>query len=611
MDGTFAYSKAWGAELLGGGLARFRVWAPGADLLSVVGAKGQDIAMSPGDYGWFEAQTDAFEPGDSYGFRLADGMVVPDPAARAQTGDVHGLSKLIDPNAFAWQQKDWQGRPWEEAVIYELHAGTFSQQGNFAGIARQLDHLAETGFTAIEIMPVAQFGGNRGWGYDGVLLYAPHIAYGGPEGLKALVDAAHARGLMVLLDTVYNHFGPDGNYLHLYAPEFFDPARQTPWGAGIAYDQAPVRDFFVDNALYWLEEYQLDGLRLDAINQIKDPSSEHLLETLAYAIRDRFTSRHIHLTTEDDRNITRLHERGADGTAVLYTGEWNDDIHHAAHVIATGETEGYYTDYAERPVEKLARGLAEGFIFQGEISPHLDKKPRGVPSTHQPPTAFVDFIQNHDQVGNRAFAERLTDLAPAAAVEALMAVLLLSPHIPLVFMGEEWGETNGFAFFTDFEGDLADAVREGRRREFAGFSRFADEANRAKIPDPNAPGTFEASKLNWPRRNEPGHRERLALTRRLLAIRHADIVPRLKGAGGHCGAAKTKDGRALGVHWKLAGGSALTLIANLSSEPCNAPMLTRGRVLFESEPGLVRKADSRPMPAWSVAAVLDDGSPTA
>ncbi|MGE5767337.1 MAG: malto-oligosyltrehalose trehalohydrolase, partial [Bacteroidota bacterium] len=490
MTKGFAFRKHWGAELLPSGEGRFRLWAPGVPSLEVVVGEGEGLPMQAAGDGWFELTTDRLRTGDSYAFQLPDGRRVPDPAARAQAGDVHGPSLLVDPLAYEWRRPEWRGRPWEEAVIYELHSGAFSADGTFAGIEARLDHLADTGVTAVEIMPVAQFGGNRGWGYDGVLLYAPHRAYGGAEGLKALVDAAHERGLMVLLDVVYNHFGPDGNYLHAYAEDFFDAARETPWGPAIAYQRQAVRDFFIDNALYWLEEYRLDGLRLDAINEIQDPSDEHILETLAKAARAQFPDRHLHLTTEDDRNIVGLHPRDPAGRPRLYTAEWNDDFHHAAHVAATGESDGYYVDYSDDPVAGLARGLAEGFIYQGEVSQFWGDEPRGEMSSGQPPTAFVNFIQNHDQIGNRALGERLTSLAPAKAVEALTAILLLSPQIPLLFMGEDWGETHPFAFFTDFHGELADAVREGRRREFRRFPAFADPAARERIPDPNAENTF-------------------------------------------------------------------------------------------------------------------------
>lgn len=605
MTDRFAYQKAWGAELLDGTNARFRLWAPRLPSLHLV-CGGGEIPMERSADGWLETVTDRVTPGDSYAFRLPDGAVVPDPAARAQARTVHEASALVDPHSYVWRTVSWKGRPWEDAVIYELHTGTFTETGTFEGIERRLDYLLDTGVTAIELMPVAQFSGDRGWGYDGVLLYAPHPAYGDPDDLKALVDAAHERGLMVLLDVVYNHFGPDGNYLHLYAPDFFDTSRETPWGAAIAYDRPAVRSFFVDNTIYWLEEYRFDGLRFDAINEIHDPSPEHILETIAKTVRARITDRQIHLTTEDDRNITRLHERDAGAPVNMYTAEWNDDFHHAAHVIATGETEGYYIDFSTDTLAKFARTLAEGFAYQGEISKYWGKAPRGVPCAHLPPVAFVNFLQNHDQIGNRAFNERLTDLAPPRVIETLTAILILSPQIPMLFMGEEWGEVNPFGFFTDFHGELADAVREGRRREFRRFARFADEANREKIPDPNAVSTFLSSRIDWGRLDSPDGRGRHALLKKLLAIRHREIVPRLTGIGGHCGKAKIAGGRAIGVSWRLGDGAVLRLIANLGNEPAVALIEPRGRVLYENTPDMTRRAGSAPLPAWSVGVLLDD-----
>ena len=601
-EDRFVYRKQWGAEVLGPRDVRFRLWAPNVPDLAVCCGESEVLPMDRQDGGWFEVTTDRIAAGECYAFQLPDGRHVPDPAARAQAGSVHEESLLIDPSAYVWRTAAWRGRPWEEAVIYELHTGTFSEAGTFAGVAEKLDHLARTGVTAIELLPVAQFGGNRGWGYDGVLLYAPHTCYGGSEGLKTLVDTAHEFGLMVLLDVVYNHFGPDGNYLHAYAEDFFDAARETPWGPAIAYEQPAVRDFFVDNALCWLEEYRLDGLRLDAINQIEDSSEEHILEAIARRVRERLPDRYIHLTTEDDRNITRLHRRDEAGRPVRYTAEWNDDFHHAAHVAATGEAEGYYADYTDPPGVGLARALASGFIYQGETSRFWHGAARGEPSGHLPPVAFVNFLQNHDQTGNRAFGERLTDLAAPRAVETLTAILLLSPQIPLLFMGEEWGETRPFAFFTDFHGELADAVREGRRREFRRFPAFADEAMRDRIPDPNAQTTFAASRLDWDRLASSEGSARHALLRHLLEIRRTEIVPRLGGMQGYSGRAEVSEAGSFAVTWRLGDGSRLTLLANLTDRPAPTPIAVAGRVLFDT----VDDDGGAELPAWSLRVVLEE-----
>ena len=615
MGMRYAYERRWGAEVLPDGGARFRLWAPALNALSLsAGAGGATEPMRKGDDGWFELETDLIKAGDPYLFQLPDGMKVPDPAARAQQRDVHGPSLLFDPRAYEWRSAGWQGRPWAEAIIYELHTGTFTDEGTFSGIARKLDDLVELGVTAIELMPVAQFSGNRGWGYDGVLLYAPHVAYGGPDRLKKLIDAAHARGLMVLLDVIYNHFGPDGNYLNAYAPDFFHPERHTPWGAAIAYDRDPVRAFFIDNACYWIEEYRFDGLRLDAIDQIKDESEYSILEEIAVEVRKRTRDRYVHLTTEDDRNIVSLLEREGYGPT-LYDGEWNDDFHHAAHVIATGESDGYYGDYVDEPAAKMARALAEGFVYQGEASEYRDGTPRGEPSAGLPPTAFIDFLQNHDQVGNRALGERLTTLASPRAVEALTAVLLLSPHIPLIFMGEEWGETNPFFYFTDFHGELGRKVREGRRNEFRRWRSFQDEKGRERIPDPNAEGTFHASKLDWRKASEALSAERLDRFGRLLDIRRRDIAPRLARTGGHAGNIFLADGKGLAVQWRLGDGSILTLYANLQHETWNVPDILAqhagesGRLLYESQPGCDGALRIGSFGAWSVVAKLRDGGP--
>ncbi|MFQ8430990.1 malto-oligosyltrehalose trehalohydrolase [Amaricoccus sp. W119] len=559
-------ARRWGSEPDGEGRA-FRLWAPSQGALTLR-LEGRDLPMKPGPDGWFSVTAEA-RPGDRYGFVLGNGLFVPDPAARAQAGDVHGASLVVDPSAHVWRT-EWPGRPWAEAAICELHVGTFTPEGTFRAAIDRLDHLVETGFTAIELMPVSQFDGNRGWGYDGVLLRAPHNAYGTPDDLRALVDAAHARGLMVLLDVVFNHFGASGNYLAAYAPEFFREGAPTPWGAAIAYDRAPVRRFFIDAALGWIGEYRLDGLRLDAIDHVRDPGSDpEILIEIAREIRAAFPDREIHLTTEDNRNVTHLHERGEGGAVPLYTAEWNDDFHNAAHVIATGEIEGYYEDFAEHHWETFGRILAEGFGYQGEHSPHGGGA-RGTPSAHLPPLAFVDFLQNHDQVGNRAFGERLSVIAKPERLAALQAILLLSPHVPLLFMGEEWGETTPFVFFTDFEGDLAEAVREGRRREFAHFGAFRDEATRAAIPDPNDPGSFAASRINWAHRESEAGAAALRRTRELLAIRARDIVPRLGRAPGNGGRLIAAEDGVIAVDWRL-DGATLRLRANLDDRPRAVP----------------------------------------
>jgi malto-oligosyltrehalose trehalohydrolase len=434
--------------------------------------------------------------------------------------------------------------------------------------------IYDLGITAIELMPVSDFRGARNWGYDGVLPFAPDASYGRPEALKSLVQAAHARNLMVFLDVVYNHFGPEGNYLHLYAPQFFTERHHTPWGAAINFDgeeSCNVRQFFIHNALYWLEEFHLDGLRFDAVDQIYDDSELHFLTELAEAVRaGPGRERQVHLALENDKNEAGRLVR-ADGRAVHYTAQWNDDSHHAYHVLLTGEDDGYYQDYAQKPAWYLGRCLAQGFAYQGETSAYRDGKARGEPSGALPLTAFVDFLQNHDQIGNRAFGKRLSELAPEQAVRAATAILLLAPSPPLLFMGQEFTAATPFLFFCDFDGELAQSVTEGRRREFARFARFADPEARERIPDPNAPSTFERSKLDWQKRDL---QRRFSLTfQELLELRRREIVPRLKNMTGNAGQFEVFGTGGLKVDWRLGDGARLTLLANLSDEPviCSGP----------------------------------------
>lgn len=569
---TRSFPKSWGAEFVAADTVRFRLWASGQSEVTLR-LSAKDIEMTPTGNGWFEVEVAGVKPGEEYQYVLADGKTVADPASRAQRDDVGGPSLVIDPARYAWQNTGWAGRAWEETVVYELHIGTFTPQGTFRAAIDKLPHLAGLGITMIEVLPLAQFGGRRGWGYDGVLLYAPHAAYGSPEDFKAFVDAAHGYGISVVLDIVLNHFGPEGNYLPLLSPDFFHPERTTPWGAAIAWDVDAVRRYIVEAPLYWLKEYNLDGLRFDAIDQIEDSQQPHVLIEIAQRIRAEIPQRPIHLTTEDCRNVIFLHPRDADGSAPLFTGEWNDDFHNAVHVFATGETHAYYQDFADQPEKGVARALTEGFIYQGQVSPQSGEA-RGVDSRGQPPVTFVDFIQNHDQVGNRAQGERLISLAGADRSKVMLAMLLLSPHIPLLFMGEEYGETHPFLFFTDFHGDLARAVREGRAREFAGHAGHEGES----VPDPNAEQTFIASRLDWHKPETPEGQAWMALTRQLLTLRQQYIVPLLARADGHSGnVVKTAPGF-LAVSWTFPQGT-LSMAVNIAATPQPLPDLP-GETIF-------------------------------
>ena len=599
---TLKHQMPFGAELQADGRVRFRLWAPPHREVQIE-LDGETAAMQPAGEGWHELVTDRARAGTRYRFVLPDGLRVPDPASRYQPEDVHGPSEVVDPGAYVWRDVGWSGRPWEQAVVYELHIGTFTPEGTVRAAIGKLDHLVELGVTAIEIMPIGDFPGRRNWGYDGVLLYAPDSSYGRPEDLKALVEAAHASGLMVFLDVVYNHFGPEGAYIHPVAPQTFTDRHKTPWGAAINFDgpdTGPVREFIIHNALYWIEEFHFDGLRLDAVHAILDDSPKHLLEELAERVRAAAPDRYIHLILENEENRAERLVRDENGRPRWYTAQWNDDVHHVLHVAASGETKGYYVDY-KSDTEKLGRALAEGFAFQGELMPYRGR-PRGAPSAELPPTAFVAFIQNHDQVGNRAFGDRVTDFAPAEAVRAIAAIYLLLPQIPMLFMGEEWGAGQPFPFFCDFGAELADAVRQGRREEFARFPEFQDPAMRERIPDPMAEATFAAAKLDWEDIERAPHSGWLNWYRRVLAIRRAEIVPRLPAiqVGGRYEV--LGDGAIL-VRWAIGGGETLVLAANLAATRTAGFPAEPGRVLWqEGEAGRDGTLDP-----WTVRWSVEEG----
>jgi maltooligosyltrehalose trehalohydrolase len=495
----------------------FRLWAPAAGRVTLrlfAGEVARDLDMPRAEDGTFVLQAHA-RPGDRY-FYIVDGQTpVPDPVSRLLPEGVHGRTEIVYPDAFQWSDQQWRGLSLEEYVIYELHIGTFTPQGTFEAAIEKLPYLRNLGVTVLEIMPVAAFPGSRNWGYDGVSLYAVQSTYGGPEGFKRLVNAAHRAGLAVILDVVYNHLGNEGNYLRLFGPYFTD-RHTTPWGEAVNYDQPGcegVRRFVVENALYWLREYHLDGLRLDAVQTIRDESSEHILREITAHSKEyaQETGRQICVIAESDENDSRLvdNENGYGLDAV-----WSDDFHHAIHAFFTGERKGYYQDFG-RP-QQIARALQEGFVFQGEPFRFWEGRPRGTSSRKMPSAAHVFCTQNHDQVGNRAQGERLSVLIPKGARMVAAALLLLAPETPLLFMGQEFDETNPFQFFTDY-GDptLQTAVSEGRRNEFKEFG-FQD------IPDPQDPATFERSKLNWTLAQ--GGNDMLAWYTALLELRRKIVV---------------------------------------------------------------------------------------
>ncbi len=594
MAVTFRHDMPFGAQLTDAGV-RFRLYAPAAHRVDVAYGDGVDTTRSAQltalGSGWFEATLDHARAGTRYAYQIDGALAaVPDPASRFQPGGVHAPSVVVDPAEFLWPDDGWIGRPWHEHVFYEVHVGTFTPEGSYAAAARKLDYLADLGITAIELMPLAEVPGTRNWGYDGVLPYAPTRNYGSPNDLKALVAASHARGIAIYLDVVYNHFGPEGNYLHGYAPAFYTDRFKTPWGAAIdvSPERPDVRAFFIENALYWMQEYRFDGLRLDAVHAIYDGAERLFLHELASAVHAR-ADRPVHLILENEANEAPLLERA-------FRAQWNDDEHHALHVLATNEHDGYYADYAIRPSEHLGRTLTAGFSYRGQRSEH-NGAARGWPSAHLPLSAYVVFAQNHDQIGNRPFGDRLTAIAPPDAVEAVAAIYLLAPSVPLLFMGEEWGASSPFQFFCDFEPELARLVTQGRRNEFGAFAAFVDPAKRDVIPDPSAMQTFERSALRWDELEREPHARWLALYRRLLRIRRCEIAPRIVTVRGTDAAFTVLGERGLRAQFRL-DDATLALDANLSDASQSG---------FESPPrGLVVFCTHDPTypggeaPPWSV-----------
>jgi len=602
------HDMPFGAECRDDGTVRFRIWAPAASSVDLrLGTNPErELPMPRLDAGWFELVTEA-RAGTEYRFQIDHHQLVPDLASRFQASGVHGPSEVIDPLAFEWRDANWHGRAWDEAVIYELHVGTFTPEGTFAAAEKKLDYLADLGVTAIELMPLASFPGERDWGYDGVLPYAPAACYGRPEDLKRFIDAAHARSLMVFLDVVYNHFGPEGNCLGLYAPQFFTERHHTPWGKAINFDgpcSRTVRDFFIHNALYWLEEYRFDGLRLDAVHAILDDSKPNILTELAETVHMRFENeRYVHLVLENAENEASYLQRDNQQRPRLYTAQWNDDIHHALHVLLTGEKDGYYSDYANNPAWHLGRCLSEGFSYQSERSAFGGGAKRGELSRDLPPDAFVSFLQNHDQIGNRALGERITTLCDPDALKTAMSILLLAPSPPLIFMGEEFGATTPFLFFCDFGPELAQKVRDGRRAEFARFEQFNSPEAQAKIPDPNRAETFLRSKLDWKSLGHSPHREWLDFYREVLRCRREKIVPLIKNIA--VGRARFEVLRedAVRVEWPLSNKDKLELIANLGTSEFMLRNKPVGKLLYVTSEH--HESDWKEIPALTAAWFLN------
>lgn len=496
-------------------MTTFRVWAPHAQREVGLRLDAQTLPMTRGDSDWWQLDVPHAGPGADYAFLLDGEGPFPDPRSASQPDGINGASRVIDHAAFAWQHETWDLAPLGHAVLYELHIATFTPAGTFDAAIEKLNYLTELGVTHVELMPVAEFSGNRGWGYDGVDLYAPHHAYGGPDGLKRLVDACHAHGLGVVLDVVYNHLGPAGNYLGRFGP-YFTGKYSTPWGDAVNFDDRgsdESRRFFIDNALMWLRDYRIDGLRLDAIHAILDTSAIHFLEQLATEAHElsRQTNRHFDVIAESSLNDPRLVwpvERGGYGLEAA----WNDDLHHALHCLLTGEDAGYYTDFGA--VSDLAKALREVHVYDGRYSRYRGRR-HGRPAVDVTAHNFVTFSQNHDQVGNRALGERLSHLTGIAGARVAAMITLTAPTVPLLFMGEEWAASTPFQYFTDHaDPDLGAAVTGGRTHEFETFGWAAQD-----VPDPQARETFERSRLDWDEMQREPHSAMLDLYRRLIALR--------------------------------------------------------------------------------------------
>lgn len=579
-------------------MAGIRVWAPNAHLIELE-SNGRRIPMTRGSGGWFSLDADFIGHGDDYAFRVDGKGPFPDPRSPWQPYGVYGPSRWVDHAGFAWSDKNWQQPPLKSALIYELHVGTFTREGTFDAIIEKLDYLADLGVTHVELMPVAQFSGNRGWGYDGVDLYAPHHAYGGPEGLKRLVDGCHRRGLAVLLDVVYNHLGPAGNYLGHFGP-YFTRRYATPWGDAVNLDgpgSDEVRRFFVDNALMWLRDYHIDGLRIDAVHAIVDMSAMHFLEALASEVGnlEAELGRHLVLIAESDLNdprVVRCPELGGYGV----DAQWNEDFHHALHAVLTGEQSGYYQDFGR--LSDLAKALMHGLVYDGCYSVYRSRH-HGRPATGLSGHSFVGCLQNHDQVGNRAMGERTSHLLTPSRLKIGAALVLTAPFIPMLFQGEEWGASSPFLYFTDHQDpELAGAVRRGRQEEFAAFGWDPES-----IPDPQAEETFLCSRLDWEESIKSPHREISQWYRRLIHLRRS--LPALSDARM----------QQISVHfdeearWLTMNRGSVLVACNLADRgqriPCSA--LEGKHVAACSEQGAVITDNGIVLPGYAVAILTGGG----
>lgn len=570
------HSMKFGPQILPEGV-RFRLWAPKLDHVGVrIAELDRSLDMKPMPDGWFELTVADAAAGMHYQFVLPDGLTIADPVSRYLPGDVDGASQIIDPLAFAWTDEGWQGRPWHESIFYEVHIGAFTREGTFRAAIEKLDHVASLGANTIEIMPIGDFKGRWNWGYDGASLFAPDASYGTPEDFKAFVNAAHDKGISVVLDVVYNHFGPKGNYLHLLGPLYQDEI-ETPWGPAVNFDAASgatVRELVIDNALYWLKEFNLDGLRFDAVHEIYDDGPLHVLEELTERVRATFEDRHVHLISENSLNHVDWLTRNERNEPWRFDAQWSDDLHHALHALITEENCWYYADFEGR-TDLAGRALAEGVSWQGEYMEH-EQRNKGEPSAFLPATAFVSFMQNHDQMGNRPHGDRVSGMVSAEALRLWSAIVLLSPEIPLLFMGEEWAATTPYLFFSDVGEDLADTIRKSRVEELKRFPNVSVE----NLPDPMSQASFVRSKLDWSEPESGQHASMLEHYRELIAVRSSQIIPRLAGMAGYSAEYEVLDDKVIAVRWTLGDGSHLHLAANLRDAPAEFAGLAERRIIW-------------------------------
>ena len=588
------HSMPFGVSLEGNGVASFRLFAPGANHICLELQGTEPAPMVAGSDGWHELRTSA-AVGSRYRFVLADGNRVPDPASRYQPEDVHGPSEIIDPSSFKWTDQEWQGRIWAEAILYELHVGTFTKQGTFQAAMEKLDHLVELGITAIELMCLSDFAGNRNWGYDGVLIFAPDSAYGPPNAVKAFINAAHTRGIMVILDVVYNHLGPEGNYIPRYFPQINSDRHETPWGKALNFDGEHgdvVREYILHNALYWIEEFHVDGLRLDASHTMIDESARHILVELHDRVQALACGRPIHLILENEYNIEGRVGRDQSGRVTMYTAQWNHDITHLLGAVFTNLCE---PDKIEESA-KLAKALAEGFVIAAEMKP--DAPPCSVP-----PTAFVSFIQTHDLVGNRVFGDRIFAAALESPVRAIASIYLLAPQIPMLFMGEEWGASTPFPFFCDYHGDLAEAVRKGRCEQLARLDPAPTRDELKRAPDPQADSTLRSAQMDWHELMQPVHAEWFEWYKRLIKVRSEAVVPLLSGLSQSCASTEVIGPGAFTIRWTLRGGAKLELATNLCKVSTSGFPSACGEVIWQEN---LQQSEGEFGP-WAVRWTVEEG----